>query len=227
MIKRECKLTFTRPIRSKSRVDSDWLEWTVVSLLALWSGRHRWWADGYEADWTRREGGSGGGGGLRVSDRQICTNIIDRRASACPSSRMIWRKATQGWNNRTLIGHEPLIFSKMCFTKTEWSVWVCTLVWSFANNCIFINSNQFGAKDSEKIFSSLGSAGYNVCTSSKVSMGNVLLVQPSPKTATLPDCHFNILLQPPSFAPPHGSTYVQVTHHHRCHRVKRGPKQTV
>jgi len=55
----------------------------------------------------------------------------------------------------------------------------------------------------------------------------LLLVQPSPKTATLPDCHFNILLQPPSFAPPHGSTYVQVTRHHRCHRVKRCPKQTV
>ena len=27
--------------------------------------------------------------------------------------------SAQGWSNRSLIGHEPLICSKMCFTKTE------------------------------------------------------------------------------------------------------------
>jgi len=29
------------------------------------------------------------------------------------------RLPTQGWNNRTLISHEPLVCSKMCFSKTE------------------------------------------------------------------------------------------------------------
>jgi len=27
--------------------------------------------------------------------------------------------SAQGWNNRTLISHEPLVGSKMCFSKTE------------------------------------------------------------------------------------------------------------
>ena len=27
--------------------------------------------------------------------------------------------SAQGWRNRTLIGHELLICSKMCFTKTD------------------------------------------------------------------------------------------------------------
>jgi len=52
-----------------------------------------WGADGY--DWTRREGGRGGGGGLRVSDRQIDTNLTNWRVYACPLSGMIWRKAAQ------------------------------------------------------------------------------------------------------------------------------------
>ena len=31
----------------------------------------------------------------------------------------IFRRAAQGWNNRTLISHEPLVYSKTCFSKTE------------------------------------------------------------------------------------------------------------
>jgi len=31
----------------------------------------------------------------------------------------VCRASAQGWNNRTLISHEPLVCSKMCFSKTE------------------------------------------------------------------------------------------------------------
>jgi len=30
-----------------------------------------------------------------------------------------WCPSVQGWNNHTVISHEPLVCSKMCFSKTE------------------------------------------------------------------------------------------------------------
>ena len=50
------KLTFTRPIRSKSRVDSDWLEWTVVILLALVDRKPPQGGEFCRSNWSHTQG---------------------------------------------------------------------------------------------------------------------------------------------------------------------------
>jgi len=67
-------------------------------------------------------------------------HLLQKRSTSCAKELYISRKSvsyrpqkspisiakepsTQGWRNCTLIGYEPLIRSKMCFTKTELVEW--------------------------------------------------------------------------------------------------------
>ena len=63
---------------------------------------------------------------LSPYDEKEAKLIFSRHASvqahastATPHTHPLLMLPAQEWTNRTVIGHEPLICSKMCFTKTE------------------------------------------------------------------------------------------------------------